>query len=171
MKTINVCILIFVINTIAITATAQNKSKNQNSFEISGAALVNDQRVGDYAVSIYLDGTRIDSMYSSRKKPLFFTLDYNQVYSCLIQKKGFQDKVVIVNTNIPQGLKAIEDHSFDFEIEMTETLKNNSPEIEDYPVAIIMISEADELLKASEGYYQLTHQETNNNGLTIGRNK
>jgi hypothetical protein len=55
MKTINVCILIFVINTIAITAAAQNKSKNQNSFEISGAALVcTDSSMDVPAVSFWI---------------------------------------------------------------------------------------------------------------------
>jgi hypothetical protein len=146
-----------VINTIALTATAQKKVRNTNTFEISGVALLNDQRVGDYTVSVYLDGTRIDSMYSKSKKPLYFTLECNQVYSCLFQKKGYKDKIVIVNTKIPEGLKSIQDDSFYFEIEMTESLKRKSEEIEDYPVAIIMISEPDELLKASECYYQLTH--------------
>lgn len=148
-------------NAIALTAPAQIKERDLNAFEISGTVLLNDQRVGDYAVSIYLDGVKIDSMFSKSKRPVYFRLDYNQVYSCLFQKKGCQNKIVIIHTQIPEGLKSIQDHSFYFEIEMSESLKRKSPEIEDLPVAVIMISETDELLKASECYYQLTHQETN----------
>ena len=89
------------------------------------------------------------------------------MYTFLFQKKGCQDKIVIINTKIPDGLKSMQDDSFDFEIEMSESLKKQSPDIEDYPVAVLMINKQDELLEASEDYYKLTHQETEVSTLNV----
>ena len=60
--------LIGIISSIAVTATAQKSRKKVDLLEITGAALLNDQRVSDYAISVYLDGTKIDSMYTKSKK-------------------------------------------------------------------------------------------------------
>lgn len=142
-----------------LTATAQKKFKEYDTLEITGAALLNDKNVRNYSISVYLDGTKIDSLYSKNKKPIKFLVDCNQLYTFLFQKDNCQDKIVIVNTKIPEGLKEMQDHTFDFEIEMSQFLLKDSKETEDFPVAVIVIDKEDELLEASESYDKFTHHE------------
>jgi hypothetical protein len=160
MKTFTTCALLILINAIAFTATAQKKIKRQSTLEISGAALLNDQRIKDYSVSVYLDGHKVDSMYSKTTKPLYFNVVYNKVYTLLFQKEGCPDKMVIFNTDVPQGLKNMRDDTFDFEIEMSQYLLKNTRETEDYPAAVLLINKQTESLENSETYHKLTHKES-----------
>lgn len=150
-------ILICVISIIAVTATAQKSRKKADLLEITGAALLNDQRASDYAISVYLDGTKIDSMYTKSKKTIKFYITYDRVYTFLFQKENCIDKIVIVNTQIPKGLKSIEDDTFDFEVEMSQSLAKNNKELEDYPVAVLYIDKNEEMLQASAEYNKFTH--------------
>lgn len=159
MKKVSFYVLMFLVNTIALTANAQSKNEEPAFMEISGRALMNDVKTKNYAVSVYLDGRIIDSMYTATKRPITFAVEYNQVYTFLFQKEGCEDKVVIVNTKIPEGLKSMQDNTFEFQVEMSETLTKKSKETEDYPVAVLMINKNDELLEISEDYYKLTHKE------------
>jgi len=94
-------------------------------------------------------------MKSKRKATLY--LDYDKVYTFLFQKNMCKDKIVILNTQIPVGLKGMQDESFDFQVEMSQILTKTNVDTEDLPVAVVMIDKNDELLEASENYYKLMH--------------
>jgi hypothetical protein len=157
MKTKTVMMLMVLVNMIMLTGFSQKRLRKK-PLEITGAALLNDSRTTNYAISVYLDGTKIDSMYNKSKKSIKFYVNYNQVYTFLFQKQDCKDKIIIVNTMIPEGLKSLNDDVFDFEVEMSQSLAKKSDEIEDYPVAVLKISKDKELLEASESYYRFTHQ-------------
>ncbi len=170
MKTFTTCALVILINALALTATAQKKIKRQSTLEITGAALLNDKRIKNYSVSVYLDGSKVDSMFSTTTKPLFFTVVYNKVYTLLFQKEGCQDKMVIFNTHVPKGMKNMKDDTFDFEVEMSQCLLRENQEIEDYPAAVLLINKSSESLETSEAYYKLTHKETANEAMLVELN-
>ncbi|MES2567702.1 MAG: hypothetical protein V4565_12595 [Bacteroidota bacterium] len=150
-------LIIIIIYLITLTATAQRKQDSFDILKITGAALLNDQRIANYAVSVYLDGTKIDSIYARSKKTIKFYISYNKVYTVLFQKKNCLDKIVIVNTHIPEGLKSMEDNTFDFEVEMSQSLSKKSANMEDYPIAVLLIDKNEEILHASDEYNRLTH--------------
>jgi hypothetical protein len=157
MKTIKIITLMLVIITSTLSVNAQNKRGVKDILKITGAALLNDQRATDYAISVFLDGTRVDSMYTKSKKTIKFYVTYNNVYTFLFQKEGCVDKIVIVNTKLPEGLKSIQDDTFDFEVEMSQSLSKNTKELEDYPVAVLLIDRKEEMLQASADYNKFTH--------------
>lgn len=168
MKILLKLILVLSITAIALTTNAQNKHEKKDVLEIRGVALLNDQRASNYAISVYLDGRIIDSMYTKSKKTIKFYVAYNQVYTFLFQKADCKDKVVIVNTHISAGLKSMQDDRFDFEIEMSQALSKKSNELEDYSVAVLYIDNKEEMLQANAEYNKLTHTnviktEVNNN--------
>jgi len=151
---------LLVLTTLTVyTATAQKKIKRQSFLEITGVALINDVKIRDYNVSVYLDGVKVDSMFAKSVKPVFFTVAYNKVYTLVFQKYGCNDKMIIINTHVPQGLKDIKEDTFDFEIEMSQSLTKDSKEIEDYPVAVLLINKETESFESSENYYNFTHKE------------
>jgi hypothetical protein len=157
MKTIIVLLVVF--NTIVLTTFSQKKTSNsyEGALEISSSALFNDEKTSCYAVSVFLDGHRLDSVFVKTRKPVHMYLDYDKVYTFLFQKDNCRDKIVILNTKVPAGLKAMQDETFDFKVEMTQTITRNCPETEDLPVAVVMINKSEELLEASENYFKLTH--------------
>lgn len=157
MKTIKIYLIIVIVITTAVNVVAQKKHNIEDVLEITGAALLNDQRASNYSISVYLDGTRIDSMYTKSKKNIKFYVAYNQVYTFLFQKENCIDKIVIVNTKLPKDLKSIQDDTFDFEIEMSQALAKDSKELEDYPVAVLYIDKKEEMLQASAEYNKFTH--------------
>ena len=152
-------VIMMVVNITVFTAAAQSKQKTSDLLEITGAALLNDQRVSNYAVSVYLDGTKIDSMFTRSKKTIKFYVSYNKVYTFLYQKKNCMDKIIIVNTEVPEGLKMMVDNTFDFDVELSQSLTKKSEDMEDYPVAVLLIDKEEEVLHASPKYNKLTHIE------------
>lgn len=48
--------------------------------------------------------------------------------------------------------------SFDFEVEMSESLIKYSIDTEDYPIAVVNINKAEKSLVASQDYQKLTHK-------------
>lgn len=160
MKKNLVYVLMVVLNHMVFTVSAQGKKKSTDLLEITGAALLHDQRISNYAVSVYLDGAKIDSMYTRTRKTIKFYVGYNKVYTFLYQKKNYLDKIIIVNTKVPEGLKTMADNTFDFEVELSQALTKKNEDLEDYPVAVLLIDKDEEVLQASAEYIKLTHNET-----------
>lgn len=153
------CVLFLFFNVINYSLSAQNNEKI-GSLEIFGTALLNDKPTNNYSISVYLNGKKIDSLYTNKTKSIFFILEYNQLYTFLFQKKECLDKLVIINTELPKELKRLKNDTFEFEVEMTQDLVKNSKEIEDFPVAVLSVNKDQSALEASKSYNELTHSET-----------
>lgn len=159
MKTLNLYSLITILIVTTFNAAAQKTKKNtENVLEITGSVLLNDHRTTKYSISVYLDGIKLDSIYTKKAKTLPYYLDYNKVYTLVFQKEDCTDKVIILNTQLPDGLKKMKYESFDFEVEMSESLIKYSIDTEDYPIAVVNINKAEKSLVASQDYQKLTHK-------------
>lgn len=155
MSKLNFFTFIVLINTIVLTSTAQiNKS-----LEITGSALLNNELVGDYSISVFFDGTRIDSIYTKSKEPVKLRLSTNHKFTILFQKQDCLDKIVIVNTKISSALKNKQDNAFEFKIEMRQSLNNNLKDFEGNQVAVLEINEKDELKDISKSFDKLNNNE------------
>lgn len=157
MKTVNFSLIVMMLLLVPLFSFGQKDDMSEKTLEIKGAALLNDKRTSDYSISVYLDGSRLDSLYSKSKKTLTFYVAYDKVYTFLFQKEHCEDKIVIVNTKLPNGLNSLEDDTFDFEVEMSQALSKNTEELKDYPVAVLLIDKKQEILQASAAYNKFTH--------------
>lgn len=146
--------------TIAICffSLAINAQTNDMVFEITSSALYNDEPTKNYSILVYENGIMKDSVFIKKTKPLNLVLETNKVYSIVFKKENCLTKVVIVNTEIPKGVKEIiNDEPFNLQIEVSPEITKLKKEYDDYPVAILMFNKKKKLLMASENYYQLTH--------------
>lgn len=157
MKTLKLISFIIVVIVFANKVYAQKNNLLKSNLQVKGTALLNDNPTSSYTVSVYLSGKKIDSMYCKSKRPTFFSLNYNNIYSICYQKENCKNKVIIVDTRIPKGLKELEDDTHDFEVEMSESLVKNSSETEDFPVAILLIDKREKMLVLCESYHQFMH--------------
>lgn len=154
MRKMNCYIFIILINIIGIAATAQVSS----NLEIAGAALLNSERVGDYSISVYLDGSRIDSIYTISKEPVKLSLPSNHKFTLLFQKQHCEDKIVIVNTKISSDLVKLQTNSYKFDLELSQSLNKNSKDFERNEIAVLEINEKDELLDTSKSYHKFANK-------------
>lgn len=134
-----------------------NEIKSQISvIEINSSILVNDKSEGDYSILIYADGTLKDSIYCKKTKGIIISLEKNKLYSLVFKKTNFKNKLVVVNTNIPAGLRELNEEPFVLQIEMNSAV-NDKSELEDYPIAVLSLSKKEKSLVASESYHKFTH--------------
>lgn len=138
---------------------AQNRILENGKLELKGFALLNDSPTSSYTISVYLAGQKIDSIFCKTKRAVYFNLNFNKVYSILYQKEGFKDKIIIVDTMIPDGMKIFEGDTHEFDVEMSEDLVRDSNEIEDFPVAILLLDKKEKMLVLCEKYHAFIHSE------------
>ncbi len=126
-------------------------------FELNASALYNDEPTANYSIIVYENGQLKDSLFMKKSKPTVISLESNKVYAVVYKKENCQDKIVIVNTEIPVGTKDLMADPFDLQVELSPEVKKVKQEYSDYPVAILTISKKKKLLMASENYHKETH--------------
>ena len=148
LKALTVTILLFVSGKI----TSQIKT-----VEINASALVEDKAIGEYTVLIYQDGQLKDSVFSKKAKAITLSLESGKLYSVVFKKANYCNKLVIVDTSIPSGLRELVEDPFELQIELAKIPESLKKDLADYPVAILTVNKKEKSLMASENYYKLTH--------------
>lgn len=144
-----------IVSVISINAFAQ--SKTDVVFEVKASALYNDEPTNNYSILVYENGQLKDSLFIKKTKATSLSLESNKVYSIVYKKENCNEKVVIVNTEIPSGLNEVDtEEPFALQIEMSPKVKKVKQEYIDYPVAILTVNKKKRLLMASENYFKQT---------------
>ena len=125
--------------------------------EINASALIEDKAIGEYAILIYQDGNLKDSVFSKKAKAITLSLESGKLYSVVFKKASYPDKLVIVDTSIPSGLRELVEEPFELQIELAKLSESLKKDLTDYPVAILTVNKKEKSLMASENYYKLTH--------------
>lgn len=125
--------------------------------EINASALVDDKAIGDYSILIYNDGNLKDSVYCKKSKAVTLSLESGKLYSIVFKKATYNNKLVIVDTKIPSGLRELVEEPFELQIELAKVPESLKKELADYPVAILNVNKKEKSLMASENYYKMTH--------------
>jgi hypothetical protein len=125
--------------------------------EINASALVEDKAIGEYTILIYNDGNLKDSVFSKKSKAVTLSLESGKLYSVLFKKASYPNKLVIVDTHIPSGLRELVEEPFELQIELAKVSETLKQDLADYPVAILTVNKKEKSLMASENYYKLTH--------------
>lgn len=106
---------IFSFMILAASTTAQVKI-----VEISASALIEDKTVGEYSILIYNDGLLKDSLFIKQTKAVTLSLESGKLYSVLFKKANYPNKLVIVDTHIPSGLRELVEEPFELQIELAK---------------------------------------------------
>ncbi|MBC7696604.1 MAG: hypothetical protein H7141_14300 [Burkholderiales bacterium] len=125
--------------------------------EVNASALIEDKSTDNYSIVIYNDGQLKDSIYNKKSKAITLSLESNKLYSVVFKKANYSDKLVIINTKIPSGLRELTEDPFELQIELTQNTTTLKKDLYDYPVAILMINKKEKSLMASETYHKFTH--------------
>lgn len=138
-------------------STYQMNSQAINVVEVNASALVEDKSTDNYSIVVYNDGQLKDSIFNKKSKAITLSLESNKLYSVVFKKANFPDKLVIINTKIPSGLRELTEDPFELQIELTQNTTTLKKDLYDYPVAILMVNKKEKSLMASETYHKFTH--------------
>ena len=142
---------------ITLTLTFTAKAQQIKIVEINATALIEDKSTGDYSILIYNDGKLKDSIYCKKSKAMTLSVESNRLYSVVFKKANYPDKIVIVDTKIPTGLRELIEEPFELQVELARKSENLKEDLNDHPIAILTVNRKEKSLMASENYYKLTH--------------
>jgi hypothetical protein len=135
----------------------QMNSQGINAVEVNASALVEDKTTDNYSIVVYNDGQLKDSLFNKKSKAITLSLETNKLYSVVFKKANYPDKLVIIDTKIPTGLRELTEDPFELQIELTPNTTTLKKELYDYPVAILQVNKKVKSLMASESYHKFTH--------------
>ena len=150
--------LLFLTSILVHNAQAQNKKKHSAPFDLNGVATVYGKPAGNYELTLYYNGEIVETFYVTKASPVTFELESNRVYSLVYEKGAFPDKIVIINTEVPQDIKNIGSQVFHYEVELAPRASTQKKEMEDYPVAYVFYHTEEKKLVFSSKYHNDSHK-------------
>jgi hypothetical protein len=142
---------------IVLSLSINIYSQQIRNVEIIASALVDDKNTDSYSILIFSDGILKDSIFCKKAKSIELSLESGKLYSIVFKKANYSNKIVIVNTKIPSGLRELQEDPFELQIELSQNTIVKK-DLTDYPVAILTVNKKEKSLMASETYHKFTHE-------------
>jgi hypothetical protein len=83
------------------------------------------KKVHNYQIILSQDNLPEDTVSISGGKDVYVTLSKNEIYYFTFHKKGFKDRIVVVNTTLPEDASMEEIFTLDFTVEMEHEMVMN----------------------------------------------
>jgi hypothetical protein len=107
MKTSILIFVIILLNLFTLKATAQNRKSHFKAIQISANVLYQNEAMKDYAIVIYSEGVKIDSVFMDDKEEFNILFLVNQSFTFVLKKTGYVTKTIMVDSRLPEGLKKL----------------------------------------------------------------
>jgi hypothetical protein len=120
-------------------ANAPKEAANVVTFEesfldLSGVMTINGEKVANYTVCIFQDGSPSDTFQVTNRLEQHYMLPLNHNYALKFTRPGCKDRLMLVNTIV--DAKRIHDvYTFRYDIQFIEHGESNT--FDDFPVAVI----------------------------------
>lgn len=124
---------------------------------VHGQVLIDGEKSNGYVLFLYKDNTELGKLQSDKRGRFELELDIDASYMVRIVKEGYQEKIVAIETKLPEGLVRYPDYECTVSLQKTAS-KNIDPFYTDFPSAIIRYNEELGGFYHSEHY--LTHIQT-----------
>jgi hypothetical protein len=106
----------------------------ESFLDLSGIMTINAEKVSDYSVYIFQDGSPSDTFQVNNRLEQHFLLPLGHNYALKFSKPGCKERILLVNTFVNEK-RAHEMYTFRYEIEFIENGESNT--FDDFPVAHI----------------------------------
>jgi hypothetical protein len=140
----------------------KNKAKTVSSgkacLELKGSASVNGSKLKDFSIRLYKGGKLVSKMSNGKKEKCNFLLEANSEYTICFSKKGLPDRMISINTAVPEDVDLSRHFIYEFEMEfLPESTRINSEAI-DFPAGLIYFDEDTEKFEYSRKYAKSIQQ-------------
>ncbi len=124
---------------------------------VHGQVLIDGEKAADYQLVLYKDNIELGKLQSDKRGRFELELDIDAFYMVRIIKDGYQEKIVAIETELPEGLVNYPDYECTVSLQQTAS-KNVDPFYTDFPSAIVRYNAELGGFYHSEHY--LTHIQT-----------
>jgi|GEM_PF-2840243 hypothetical protein len=133
-------------------APAKKEMVRRNCLEVNSSVSIFGKRMKDVTILLYKGDKLINTISASKKEVNSFVLQEDAQYTLRFTKPGCADRMICINTILPEGVDLKPLFEFDFDLDMIpeqEAAKN--PAI-DFPAGIIYFDEYTEKFERSDDY-------------------
>ena len=159
-KTLKV-VAVFLLIPFAVKPSSADSTKKKltTTLEISASLLLKGNPTSNYTVMISHDGNITDSIYVKTTKAVFMELEQDGVYTIIFSKKGYDDKMVLVDTHLGVKPKKSDDFTFDFDLEIDPKHSTLKKDFSDLPVAWVRFNKKSREFEISQRYKAEAHRD------------
>lgn len=106
----------------------------ESFLDLSGVMTINDEKVADYTVYIFQDGSPSDTFQVTNRLEQHYMLPLNHHYALKFSHPGHKDRIMLVDTHV-DAKRILDVYTFRYDIKFLEDGESNT--FDDFPVAYI----------------------------------
>jgi hypothetical protein len=161
-------ILILLFSGFVAAFCAQETSDSMLTFKIRSVLTAQGKTLNNYRIILSYEGGYTDTINCpGGLRKIFTTLKKNEIYTLIFQKEGFENKMVVIDTRMPDSVDTTFPFVLDFEIEVHPSCSRQFSELSDFPVAYYRFYSGQEDFYYSEKYHRITHGEKNDKDFSL----
>lgn len=158
MKKLHVTFLVFCF-AFVLHAGAQKNDNKENCLATVGF-FTNTVLIKNIRVYLYNGSDIVDSAKVNSNKDFGFVLDRNKRYTICINAPDFYQRLITINTDLPEHVNTIPLFIFEFEIELIPEIKGVDDYYMDFPIAIIEFDPKTETFGYRKKYTSMMQRES-----------
>jgi hypothetical protein len=151
--------------------TMAKKEVHRACLEVSGSASIYGKRMKDVTILLYKGDRLIHTLAASKKEVNNFLLEENTNYTLRFTKPGCADRLICIDTHIPEGIDLSPLFHFDFDLDMIPESEIQNKTIADFPAGLIYYDTESEKFETSATYSEslksINHQPVNGKGWEV----
>ena len=111
--------------------------KEERDLPITVHVTENGGKASFLRVSIYKDNQLVTEMPPHKRGSFQLGLDLDSYYAIIVRKEGYRDKLININTNLPEGVERYEAYACNINLEPAERFAHSDPFYLDFPGALV----------------------------------
>jgi hypothetical protein len=135
-----------------ISAPAKKARDQKKCLEICARPMFRGEAMKDVTIRLYKADQLVYQILASEEPRIFFALDPNSNYSVKFSKEGYTDRLISINTTIPDDVVMSPIFTFDFDIEMVAQNVSLDEFYLDFPVALVTFDKRKEIFGYNREY-------------------
>jgi hypothetical protein len=124
---------------------------HKSCLELTGTAELNGKRINQYCVKLYIDNVIVKTSPASSRDKFKFILEENRNYTLCFSKPGCIDRLIRIDTYLPDGVEPSPPFEFDFQMEMLAE-SNAGMQDTDFPAGLIVYDPSTQKFESSRKY-------------------
>ncbi|MFI5150452.1 MAG: hypothetical protein ACHQRM_12015 [Bacteroidia bacterium] len=128
------------------------KEMHRNCLALSGSVTMEGKKLKDVTVLLYKGDKLIHTTPEGKKEVNTFVLQENAYYTVRYTKPGFADRMICIDTHLPEGVEMKPIFEFDFNLVMISDQEVISNPSLDFPAGLIYYDLQSEKFEASDPY-------------------
>ncbi len=107
---------------------------------------------GHFNVVLFKGNERVAELPPTKHSAFQLDLDLNEHFSVRVEKQGYREKTISIDTHVPEGVIADEPVAYTVDLEPLDRFAHADPFYLDFPCGLIQWNEADARFDHNEPY-------------------